>query len=140
VTIAGKLDDAIEEHRVRCQPHLLRLRMLARGEAETVLPRQATVEVIRSTEAILAEAEAASSDARAAEDSQASLGAVTFLRVRLNRLAAAADDAIAAAAAGDRAQMRRHLHRFDSLTSAIWTVQQAVYGPAPAYGLSRERY
>jgi hypothetical protein len=24
--------------------------------------------------------------------------------------------------------MRSHLHRFDALTAAIWTVQRAVYG------------
>jgi hypothetical protein len=39
-----------------------------------------------------------------------------------------ADDAIAAARAGDSGEMRRHLRRFDALTSAIWTVQDAVYG------------
>jgi len=46
--------------------------------------------------------------------------------VRLNRLAVAADDAIAAADQGDFAQMHRHLRRFVALTSAIWPVQQAV--------------
>ena len=51
-----------------------------------------------------------------------------FLRVRLDRLATAASDAIAAARAGDFGEMRRHLCRFDVLTSAIWTVQDAVYG------------
>jgi nucleotide-binding universal stress UspA family protein len=38
----------------------------------------------------------------------------TFLRVRLDRLAAAAEDAIAAARAGDSADLRRHLRRFDA--------------------------
>ena len=46
----------------------------------------------------------------------------------LDRLAAAANDAIAAARTGDSGAMRRHLRRFDALTSAIWTVQNAVYG------------
>jgi hypothetical protein len=41
--------------------------------------------------------------------------------VRLSRLAAAAGDA--AAGAGDFTQLRRHLHRFEVLTSAIWAVQ-----------------
>jgi hypothetical protein len=50
--------------------------------------------------------------------------------VRLERLAASADDAIAAAREGNSAAMRRHLNRFDTLTSAIWAVQQAVYDPA----------
>jgi len=48
--------------------------------------------------------------------------------VRLDRLAATASDAIASARAGDSGEMRRHLRRFDTLTSAIWTVQDAVYG------------
>jgi hypothetical protein len=43
--------------------------------------------------------------------------------VRLSRLAAAAGDAVAAAGAGDFTQLRRHLHRFEVLTSAIWAVQ-----------------
>ena len=47
----------------------------------------------------------------------------------MSRLAAAANDAIAAAGEGDSGLLRRHLHRFEVLTSAIWTVQQAVSGP-----------
>jgi hypothetical protein len=43
--------------------------------------------------------------------------------VRLSRLAAAAGHAVAAAGAGDFTQLRRHLHRFEVLTSAIWEVQ-----------------
>ena len=50
----------------------------------------------------------------------------TFLRVRLDRLAASADDAVAAARAGDSGELRRHLRRFDTLTAAIWTVQDAL--------------
>jgi hypothetical protein len=116
--------DKIEDHQARCQPYLLRLRMIARDDPGTVQPRQAVIEVIQATEAILAEAEAARSDARAAAGDGP--GAQTFLGVRLTRLAAAAGDAVAAARAGDSAQLRRHLYRFDVLTSAIWTVQQAV--------------
>jgi len=55
-----------------------------------------------------------------------------FLRVRLNRLAAAAEDAIAAAQAEDFARMRHHLRRFEALTYAMWTVQDEVYDPRPA--------
>lgn len=62
MTIAGK----IEDHQARCQPHVLRLRMIARDNPGTALPWQAVVEVIQATEAILAEAKAAGSDARAA--------------------------------------------------------------------------
>jgi hypothetical protein len=46
--------------------------------------------------------------------------------VRLDRLAAAAEDTIAAAQAGDSGEMRGHLRRFDTLTSALWIVQDAV--------------
>ena len=49
--------------------------------------------------------------------------------MRLRRLTAAANDAIAAAGDGDSSQLRRYLHRFEVLTSAIWTVQLAVSDP-----------
>jgi hypothetical protein len=85
----------------------------------------------RATGAIIAEAEAASRAALAADgDSRRQPGAGTFLRVRLNRLAGAAEEAIAAARDGDAAGLRRHLRRFEAVTSAIWTVQHAVCGPA----------
>jgi len=117
--------DKIEDHQARCQPYVLRLRMIARDEAGTTLTWQAVTEVIQATEAILAEAKASGSDARAT----AGPGAATFLNVRLSRLAVAANDAIAAAGEGDSGLLRRHLHRFEVLTSAIWTVQQAVSDP-----------
>jgi hypothetical protein len=126
---AMTIADKIEDHQARCQPHVLRLRMIARDEAGTALTWQAVTEVIQATGAILAEAEASDSDARAAAG--AGPGAATFLGVRLNRLAVAASDAITAAGEGDSGQLRRHLHRFEVLTSAIWTVQQAVSGPDP---------
>ena len=115
--------DQLEDRRARCLPHLLRLRILI-GMPETPLPWLAVAEVTRATEAILAEVEAA---VRAAtEGHPGSLGAPgtgVFLGVRLSRLAAAAGDAVAAAWAGDFTQLRRQLHRFDTLTSAIWAVQ-----------------
>ncbi len=127
MTTADKIDkiDKIEDHQARCQPYVLRLQMIALYEAGTALTWQAVTEVVQATGAILAEAEAAGSDAGAT----ASPGGATFLNVRLSRLAAAANDAIAAAGEGDSGLLRRHLHRFEVLTSAIWTVQQAVSGP-----------
>ena len=119
------ITDKIEDHQARCQPYVLRLRMIAHDEAGTTLTWQAVTEVIQATEAILAEAKASGSDARA----EAGPGTATFLNARLSRLAAAANDAIAAAGEGDSGLLRRHLHRFEVLTSAIWTVQQAVSGP-----------
>jgi len=122
-----------EDHQARCQPYLLTLRMLARDEAGTALACHTVIELIRATEAVLAEAGAAVRDAHTA----AGPAAGTFLSVRLSRLAAAADDAIAAARAGDPAGLRRRLDRFDVLTSAIWTVQRSVYGPDPGRRLPR---
>jgi hypothetical protein len=121
--------DQIQDHQTRCVAPLISLRMLAQGEAGAPLPRWVVVEVARATGAVLAEAEAADGAAlTAAGVGSDHPGGGTFLRVRLDRLAAAADDAIAAARGGDCGEMRRHLRRFDALTSAIWTVQAAVYG------------
>jgi hypothetical protein len=122
------LADEIQDHRTRCQPHLLRLRMLVRGEAGIPEPLQIVAEIAEATGAILAIAEAADNAARV---NRASSMAGMFLRVRLNRLAAAAEDAITAARAEDYARMRHHLRRFEALTSAMWTVQDEVYRPRP---------
>jgi hypothetical protein len=125
------LPDEIQDHRARCQPQLLRLRMLVRNEAPE--PLQIVAEIAEATGAILAGAEAADHAARAAAQvNRAGSMAGMFVRVRLNRLAAAAEDAIAAAQAEDYARMRHHLRRFEALTSAMWTVQDAVYRTRPA--------
>jgi hypothetical protein len=121
--------DQIQEHRARCLAPLISLRMLAQGEAGVPLPRWVVVEVAQATGTVLAEAEAAGRAALAAVGVSGNHpGDETFLRVRLDRLAGAADRAIAAARTGDSGAMGRHLRRFDALTSAIWTVQDAVYG------------
>jgi hypothetical protein len=125
--------EQIHDHQVRCVAPLISLRMLAQGEAGTPLSRWVVVEVAQATAVVLAEAEAAGCAAlNAVGSSRDHPGDGTFLRVRLDRLAAAADDAIAAARAGDSGEMRRHLHRFDVLTSAIWTVQDSLYGSGRA--------
>jgi hypothetical protein len=127
------LEDEIQDHRARCQPHLLTLRMIARSEAAMVQPLQIVAEITEATGAILAEAEAADCAARVIAEVTRGITVVgMFLRVRLNRLAAAAEDAIAAAQAEDFARMRHHLRRFEALTSAMWTVQDEVYDPRPA--------
>ena len=119
--------DQINDHQARCLAPLISLRMLAQGEAGTPLPRWVAAEVAQATGTVLAEAEAAARAALAVVGGDHPANG-TFLRVRLDRLAAAASDAITAARAGDSGEMRRHLRRFDALTSAIWTVQDAVYG------------
>ena len=123
------LADQIRDHQARCVAPLISLRMLAQGEAGLPLPRWVVIEIAQATSTVIAEAEAVGRAALTAAGADRSHpGDEAFFRVRLDRLAAAADDAIAAARAGEVGVLRRHLHRFDVLTSAIWTVQDAVYG------------
>jgi len=71
--------------------------MIARSEAAMVQPLQIVAEITEATGAILAEAEAADCAARVIAEVTRGITVVgMFLRVRLNRLAAAAEDAIAA--------------------------------------------
>jgi hypothetical protein len=132
-------DDEIRDHQLRCQPYLLELHMLARIEAG-LAPTAA--EVGRATGAIVAEVGAASHAVLAAAGcSRRHPGAGPFLQVRLNRLTAAAQEAINAARDGDSAALRRVLHRFEALTTALWTVHDSVREPVaptrPACGQPR---
>jgi hypothetical protein len=121
--------DQIQDHQERCQPHLLRLRMLAWVAEE---PTLAAAQADQATSAIIAEVEAAVQAALAADGgARRRPAARTFLRVRLDRLAAAAEEVVTAARDEDIAGLRRHLRRFEALTSASWTVQHAVFDPAP---------
>jgi hypothetical protein len=113
--------DQTDGHQARCLLHLLTLRLLARDGAEAPSPWLVMAEVAQATDAILAEAETAGREVRAATGGGPGLG--IFLSVRLSRLAAAAGDAVAAAGAGNFTQLRRDLRRFEALTSAIWAVQ-----------------
>ena len=119
----------IEDHQTRCLPYLLTLRMLTRDDAEAPLPCLVGAEVAAATVAILAEAEAAGREVRAAAGGGP--GAGTFLGVRL-KPRDRGRDAIAAAEAGDLSSLRRHLHRFEVLTSAIWAVQDTSPPGPPA--------
>lgn len=124
--------DQIRDHQSRCHPHLLRLRLVARGEASTTVSRQIAAEVRDATNAILAEAEAAARTVIAsAAGTRREPATETFLWARLARLADAADEAVNAAHGGGAAALRSRLRRFDELTSAIWMVQHAVYGQVP---------
>jgi hypothetical protein len=52
-------DDQVGDHQRRCQLPLVRLRMLARGEAGAPIPRHLAAEVREAANAVIAEAEAA---------------------------------------------------------------------------------
>ena len=119
----GQLDD----YQSRCRQQLLRLRLLAGSRDGTALPRGFTGEVRDATNAIIAEVEAMSRTAIGASERQQPQ-AETFLWVRVARLAAAADRAVDAARRRDVPGLRAHLQQFDTLTSALWTVQHATYG------------
>jgi hypothetical protein len=124
--------DQIREHQSQCHSYLRRLRSLARDEEEVTVARQVTVGVREATSAVIAEAEATIREALAATaDSSREAAMEAFLRVRLTRLAAAADEAVTAALACDTSRLRNVLRRFEALTSAIWTVQQDLYGTVP---------
>ncbi|HTX27169.1 MAG TPA: hypothetical protein VME19_09145 [Streptosporangiaceae bacterium] len=129
-------DDQIHAHQLRCQSYMLKLRMLSSAEGG-LAPTAA--EIGCTTAAVIAEAGAATRAVLAAGHGRRHPGASPFLQVRLNRLTAAADEAIAAAQAGDAATLRRVLCRFEALISAIWTVQAAVRGPAVPAKLAPRR-
>jgi hypothetical protein len=122
---AGQMHD----HQERCRPYLLTLRMLARGQDD---PALAAAQAAKATGAVIAEVEAATqaalADGRGARRHPADRA---FPRVRLNRLAAAAEQVVAAARDEDTAGLRRHLRRFEALTSASWTVEQIPPAPRP---------
>jgi hypothetical protein len=122
------IGDRIGDHQARCLPHLVTLRMIDRDDAETPVPWLVRAEVAEATEAILAEAEAASREVRAVTGGGPDTG--IFFGTRLSRLAAAADEAIDAAGAGDFTRLRRNLRRFETLTSAIWAVHDTMQ-PGP---------
>lgn len=121
--------EQIRHHQSRCHPHLRRLWLVAQGEASTLASATIAAEVRDATNAILGEAEAAVRAALAsAAEGRGEPVTETFLWARLVRLADAADEAVSAAREGRIPSLRSGLRRFDELTSAIWTVQLAVYG------------
>jgi hypothetical protein len=119
----------IRDHHVRCEPHLARLQLTARYEAHEPLPAGLPDEVIEATGAVLAEAQAAGRVMVAALASGQRRAVTAFLDARLVRLAAAADEMAAAAKDEDVAALRRHLRKFEVLTSALWTVQLELSAP-----------
>jgi hypothetical protein len=131
--------DDVRHHHTRCAWDRARLRMLASDPGGAPLPPGAVRQVVQATGAVLAEArEAARTALTAGPASRRPAGRRSFLAARLTRLETAAHDAIASAREGDTAALRQRLRRFDTLTSAMWTVQLAVCdqggsrGPAQA--------
>ena len=122
------IDHSTDDRRLRCQRRLLTMRLLVLSR-DSVSPFRLAADVRDATNAVIAEVEAMSR--AAVEASRGEPGNETFLWVRVTRLAMAADRAVNAARSGDLAGLDGHLRHFDALTSAIWTVRDAVYGPEP---------
>jgi len=116
----------------RCQQQMSRLRVLAMSEDSLVPSGQFAIEVREATNAVIAYVEAASRVVLDVEQHEP--GTETFLWVRVARLALAADEAFNAARSGDLPALRAHLRHFETLTSAIWTVRNAMYGPDANFG------
>ena len=124
--------DEVEDHQARCVAALVSLQLLTRQDAGEPVPRRVVLQIAQATRTVLAEARAAAKAVLSAGDGgDGNPGERTFLRVRLERLQAAAEDAITAARAGDPGEVSRQLRRFDALTAAIWTVQDALCGSRP---------
>jgi hypothetical protein len=117
--------DRMGDRQLRCQRQLLRLRMLVLSQ-DGLTPARRAVEIRDATNAVIAEVETTSRAVLEAGGHEP--GAETFLWVRVTRLAMAADQAVNAAHSADISALDAHLRHFDALTSAIWAVQDAVYG------------
>jgi hypothetical protein len=118
------LESELYDHHSRCIPYLLRLHLTAAHDPLRPLPLTMADEIGEATEAILAEVEAAAAKVAAASIRQPATA--ECLAARVARLAAAADDAVAAAKISDMTLMRGHLDRFEALTSAMWALQLAI--------------
>lgn len=127
--------DELRDHQARCVPHVAILRMFAGDPAGTPLPPDATERLAAAIGAILIEAKAAGHTALSTADSRLS-GKPGLLAARQARLEHAAEDALAsareAAENGNAAALRQRLQRFETLTSALWTVQLSLLEQASA--------
>ncbi|HET7246087.1 MAG TPA: hypothetical protein VFJ07_14745 [Streptosporangiaceae bacterium] len=116
----------IREHHVHCAPHLARLHVLGSLQAGEPVPPGLADDVSAVTSAILAEAGTALRATVAAVPGTRRTAVAEFLAGRIAKLAAAAEQAVCAARDGDASSLRRCLRRFESLTSAVWTVHLAM--------------
>jgi len=135
------MTDIVRVHQARCVPHLARLRMLAAAQTGTPFPPGVVSGVAAAVGAVVAEAIAAERDMAAASGGRDTGADQPLLAARLHRLHRAARDAMASARNGNPAILRDRVHRFDTMTSAMWTVHLSVVernrprrrgGPLPA--------
>ena len=119
------LVDQMDDRRLRCRQQLSRLWTLTlRQDAGTITPHGAA-ELRDATNVILGEVEAMGRT-MLDHDGRLAPAAETFMWVRVARLATTADQAVDAARRGDTAGLRAHLRHFETLTSALWTVWDAM--------------
>jgi hypothetical protein len=118
------LESELYDHHSRCIPYLLRLHLAASRDPLTPLPFTVADEIGEATDAILAEVEAAADKVAAASIRRRATA--ECLAARVTRLAAAANDAVAAAKISDMTLLRAHLDRVEALTSAVWALQLAI--------------
>lgn len=126
-TQALDVGDRLRERHRRCRPALALLRLLAETADERTSGdlRAATAVVLmelESAERILLESVAASVRREAIAH---------LLSCRVNRLTIVAEDAFAAAEAGEAPALRRLLYQFQALAVALWKVQLGVRIPQP---------
>ena len=118
--------------RTHWERQLSGLRLLTAGADGLPSAPALAAEVRDGTNAVIAEVEASS---RAVlETAPGEPGKETFLSVRVARLAHAADQAVDASRDGNLSGLRAHMQHFDSLTLAVWTVQNAIGRPDPVAG------
>ena len=119
--------EQIQQCRARCAPDITGLRMLARDLADVPLTPGGVLQTAKATNAVVVQARAGCRTALAAvRGGSPRSGDLPLLVTRLARLEAAAGAAVAAASEGNATSLRRHLWRFDALTTAIWTVLSSV--------------
>lgn len=118
------LADQTDDRRLRCGHQLSRLWTLALSQDSGPMSSQAA-ELREAANNILGELEAMGR-AMLDDDDRLAPAAETFLWVRVARLAATADQAVDAARRGDATGLLAHLRHFETLMSALWTVQDAL--------------
>jgi hypothetical protein len=119
------LVDQMDDRRLRCGQQLSRLRALTQRQESGPISLQCAAELQDATNAILGEVEEMGRT-MLDHDGRLAPAAETFMWVRVARLATTADQAVDAARRGDTAGLRAHLRHFETLTSALWTVWDAM--------------